>query len=290
MNPTNRKIPISETKIACNTSPAGPSFSIALKMNPITQSETGIGLTLGPILTGHIAVDVLPIGKLIAQSAAKSVCGETSDLVDLGEVLAAHREEKVACDAMLKRECKLGPARRCPIHGSSHKTGASSGHVQRPDPIPWKVGNLIGGQRQDMRALIPEPMLLVRAFQSTQPAVFNAETVAIFEESFAGGNNALTVGRGAAHAEPILRGDVKGCAGQKLDGILTKPLVGADSEYRRPSFVPMGTQTDVLGLGCAGVVEEVDVLADSEFVFGVFAETGQGGRRVGIMGIKLKDL
>jgi hypothetical protein len=65
-------------------------------MDTITQSEAGIGLTLGAILGGYVSIDVLPCGKLIAQSTTKGVGGEASDLINLGEVFAAHREEKVA--------------------------------------------------------------------------------------------------------------------------------------------------------------------------------------------------
>src|SRR5208282_6881457 len=65
---------------------------------------------------------------------------------------------------------------------------------------------------------------------------------------------------------------MKGSAGLKLDRILTKSLVGADAENRRPSVVPTGAQADTLGLGVARVIEEVDVVPHSEFMFGVFQE------------------
>jgi hypothetical protein len=41
---------------------------------------------------------------------------------------------------------------------------------------------------------------------------------------------ALTVGNGATDGEPVPRGEVEGGAGEKLDGILAKSLIGADTE------------------------------------------------------------
>src|SRR5579862_1792336 len=130
MNPISRQIPSRDPRMACKTSPAGPSFSIPLKMNPITQSKAGIGLTLGSVLPSHIAVYVLPFGKLVTQPAAKSVRRETSDLIDLGKVLAPHCEEEVAGDATLQRKSQLSPARGRPVNGSPSKTAACPRHVQ----------------------------------------------------------------------------------------------------------------------------------------------------------------
>ena len=88
-----------------------------------------------------------------------------------------------------------------------------------------KVDNLACVQGQDVRALIPEPMLLIGTFQSLDPTIFDSEGVAIFEESFVGGHHALTVGDGATDGEPVPRSEVEGGAGEKLDGILAKPLI-----------------------------------------------------------------
>src|SRR6202042_2248260 len=117
MNPTRRKIPSRENRMACNTKPAGPSFSIPLKTDAITQSEAGIGLALVADLAGDISVDVLTGSKLITQSTAERVGGEASDLINLGKVFAAHAEDDVAEDATLQGEAKLGPAGRRPGNG-----------------------------------------------------------------------------------------------------------------------------------------------------------------------------
>src|ERR1700728_516030 len=130
MNPTRRKIPSSETRIACKTRPAGPSFSIPLQMDSITQSEADIRLTLVAVLAGDISVDVLTGGKLITQPPPNRVGGEALDLINLGEVFTAHREEKVAGDSRLQRESQFGPARWRPPDGSAHKTGARASQVQ----------------------------------------------------------------------------------------------------------------------------------------------------------------
>src|ERR1700683_369170 len=123
MNPTRRKIPSSETRIASSTKPAAPSFSIPLKMDPITQSEAGIGLTLGAILASHIARDVLAGSELVAQTTAESVGRKVSDLVDLSKVFAAHAEDNVAGDATLQREAKFCPAGGRPVAGGPGEPG-----------------------------------------------------------------------------------------------------------------------------------------------------------------------
>src|SRR5580658_112786 len=104
MNPTSRKIPSSETRIACNTRPAAPSFSIPLEMDSITQSEAGIRLALVAVLAGYVPIDVLASGKLIPQPTSKRVGGEAPDLINLGEVFATNREEQVAGDSTVQRE------------------------------------------------------------------------------------------------------------------------------------------------------------------------------------------
>src|SRR6202161_3316019 len=142
MNPTRRKIPSRESKIACNTKPAGPSFSIPLKTDAITQSEAGIGLALVADLAGYISVDVLTGSKLITQSTSERVSGEASDLINLSKVFAAHAEENVADDATLQGEAKLGPAGRRPRNGRAHKAGTGSSDVQRPSPLARKVHDL----------------------------------------------------------------------------------------------------------------------------------------------------
>ena len=93
-----------------------------------------------------------------------------------------------------------------------------------------KVNNLACVQGQDVRTLIPEPMLLIGTFQSFEPAIFDLEGVAIFEEGLIGGHYTLTVGNGATDGEPVPRSEVKCAAGEKLDGVLAKPLISADAE------------------------------------------------------------
>ena len=99
-------------------------------MDPITQSEASIDLTLGAILAGHVALDVLAGGELVAQTTAESVGRKTSDLIDLSKVFTAHGEENVAGDATLQREAKFGPAGWRPIDGSTQESGTSTSHVQ----------------------------------------------------------------------------------------------------------------------------------------------------------------
>src|ERR1700733_14857636 len=93
-----------------------------------------------------------------------------------------------------------------------------------------KVDNLACVQGQDVRALIPEPVLIVGTFQSVEPAIFNSKGVTIFKKSFVGGYHILTVGKGGADGEPVARSEVEGGAGEKLDGILAKSLISADPE------------------------------------------------------------
>ena len=181
-------------------------------------------------MASYIPSDVLAGGELIAQTTAESVGREAPDLIDLGKVFAAHAEENVAGDATLQREAKFGPAGRRPVDGSTDESGASASHVQRPRPLVGKVDDLACVQGQDVRTLIPEPMLLVGTFQSLDPTIFDSETVAIFEESFIRGHHTLAVGNGATNGERVSRREAEGGAGQKLDSILPKPLIGADAE------------------------------------------------------------
>src|ERR1700674_2557074 len=132
MNPTRRRIPNSETRIASSTKPVGPSFSIPLKMNPITQSETGIDLTLSAILTSYVTLEVLAGGELIAQTTSESVGRKAPDLIDVSKIFAAHSEEKDAGDATLEREAKFGPARWRPAAGTTQESSTSASHVQCP--------------------------------------------------------------------------------------------------------------------------------------------------------------
>src|SRR5580704_4621803 len=130
MNPTRSRIPSSEARIASSTNPAGPSFSIPLKTDPITQSEAGIDLPAGAILASYIAADVLAGGELIAQTTADSVGRKAPNLIDLGKVFAAHSEEDVAGKTASQWETKFAPAGGCPIDGSTHESSTSAGQVQ----------------------------------------------------------------------------------------------------------------------------------------------------------------
>src|ERR1700686_2417506 len=93
-----------------------------------------------------------------------------------------------------------------------------------------KVNYLACVQGRDVRTLIPKPMLLIGTFQSFEPAIFDLEGVAIFEEGLVGGHYPLSVGNGATGGEPVPRGEVECAAGEKLDGVLAKPLISADAE------------------------------------------------------------
>src|ERR1022692_1639520 len=96
MNPTSNRIPRSDTRIAFSTSPAGPSVSIALEMNPIAQSEARYCLVQVQVLAGQVSGNVLPFSQWVTQSAAISVPGDPANLVNLREVFCAHRIEHVA--------------------------------------------------------------------------------------------------------------------------------------------------------------------------------------------------
>src|ERR1700733_15960256 len=167
---------------------------------------------------------------MIAQTTAESAGRKAPDLIDLGKVFAAHAEENVAGDATLEWEAKFGPAGGRPVDRSTQESSTSASQVQRPSPLVGKVEHLACVQGQNMRALIPEPMLLVGTFQSLDPTVFNSEGMAILEESLVSGHDALTAGNGATDGEPVPRGEVEGGAGEKLDCILPKPLIGTGTE------------------------------------------------------------
>src|SRR5258707_1389822 len=122
-----------------------------------------------------------------------------------------------------------------------------------------------------MRALIPEPMLLVGTFQALEPTIFNSEAVAILEESFCGGHRLLIVGMGAAHGDPIPCSEVVGGAAEELDGVLTKPLIAVEADDRRPSPVPSGTQASAVGLTGVAETEEIDVFTEAQFVLEILA-------------------
>src|ERR1700733_13048173 len=116
MKPISRQIPSTDPMIARRTSPAGPSFSTALKTNAITQSEAVLDLIVAPILAGEVAVDVLSVRQLVTESTAIGVGRDASDLIDLGEILATHPEEKVAGQARLQGESKFAPAGWHPVN------------------------------------------------------------------------------------------------------------------------------------------------------------------------------
>src|SRR5580692_11904922 len=130
MNPISRKIPSSDAMIARNTRPAGPDFSIALKTDPIAQSQCGVSLSQTSALISNVGVDVLPVGEPVAYSATVRVRREPSDLVTLGKILASHPVENIAGDAALYWESEFAPARRCPIDGCARKSRACSSDVQ----------------------------------------------------------------------------------------------------------------------------------------------------------------
>src|ERR1700676_1245206 len=96
MKPISRQIPSTDPMIARRTSPAGPSFSTALKTNAITQSEAVVDLIVAPILAGGGTRGVLSVRQLVTESPAIGVGRDASDLIDLGEILATDPEEKVA--------------------------------------------------------------------------------------------------------------------------------------------------------------------------------------------------
>src|SRR5271166_1688710 len=136
MNPTRTRIPSRDTRIACNTKPAGPSVSIALEMNPIAQSEARYCLVLVQVLAGHVSGKVLPFSQWVTQSAAVSVPGNPTDLVNLREIFGAYRIEHIAPEMTRKREPNLAPPGRFPSHVSAGESGTRSGHRQGPGPVP----------------------------------------------------------------------------------------------------------------------------------------------------------
>src|ERR1700727_1003719 len=153
-----------------------------------------------------------------------------------------------------------------------------------------KVDNLACVQGQDARALIPEPMLMVGTFQSVEPAIFDSKGVTIFEESFVGGHHILTVGQSGAGGEPVARSEVESGAGEKRDCILAKCLIGAAAENGWPSLVPAGTQANPLSLAGVGVIDDIDVFADAQFVLSVFAQPVQACFRIRILRVEQKSL
>src|SRR3979409_1038040 len=113
-----------------------------------------------------------------------------------------------------------------------------------------------------MRALIPEPMLLVGTLQAAEPTIFDAEAMAIFEKSFLTGHRALMVGNGAADGDPIPCRGVESGASEELDGVLTKPLIAVDAENSGPSSVPPGTQVNAVSLAGVAETEVIEVFTE----------------------------
>src|SRR5580658_1774487 len=133
-------------------------------------------------------------------------------------------------------------------------------------------------------------MLLIRTFQSVDPTIIDPKGVAIFKESFVGGHHTLTVGNRAADSEVVMRSKMEVGAGQKLNSILAKSLIGADVEDGRPALVPAGVQAHSLGLRGAGVIEDVDVIANAQFVFSIFAQAVETCFRIRILTIEHQSL
>src|SRR5579863_630009 len=266
MKPMSRKIPSSDPRIAFKTSPAGPSFSIALEANPIAQSETGFRLTLGSVLTRHITNDVLFLRKLVAQASAIGMSGEVADLVDLREILTACCIEEVSGQATLHGESHLGPAGGHPTGRGAGEAGARSSDRKSPGPSSGEVDKVATTERQHVRALIPEPMLLIRTVQSRYRTTFKMESMAEFEECFSGRHYSLLVGYGAAHVYPISVSRVESRAGQKLRRVLTKTLIHVRAKNGGPALVPTRAQADALGFGRVCITEEIGVIPDPEFV------------------------
>src|SRR5580698_9963639 len=146
MNPIRRKIPNIDPRMAFTTMPAAPNFSTALKVDPITQSETGFRLVVSANLAGDISRHILCGGKLIAQAGTPGVGGEAADLIDLGKILAANRIENIAGQIAPQRKPEPSPSRCHPLRRTADKTCARSRNGDGQRPGAGKISQIVAGK------------------------------------------------------------------------------------------------------------------------------------------------
>src|SRR6185437_8739176 len=109
-------------------------------------------------------------------------------------------------------------------------------------------------------------MLLIAGLKTTEAGVVKTEGVPIFEKRLIAGNNAVVIGYSAADGYPIPRCNAVGRAGGKLACGLAEAIVESGTKKRGPSFCPTRPEAHGIGFRRVGVVEGLDVSAETEFV------------------------
>src|SRR5437868_10728621 len=196
MNPINRKIPRTDARMAFTSNVAmGPSCANNLKVKSIAQPKAVLRPTLRTVLRSDVSADVLISGEAVAQSTGESARSKASNLIHLREILTAGCKSKIAAQTAVQGKADASRARRNPIDAAAGKAAPRAGEGQCPSPLFWEVVELADSQRQDVRALIPQPFLLVRSFQSLYILVLKTKAMPVFEKGFILGNHAIIVGR-----------------------------------------------------------------------------------------------
>ena len=206
------------------------------------------------------------------------------------EILTAGCKSKIAAQTAVQGKADASRARRNPIDAAAGKAAPRAGEGQCPSPLFWEVVELADSQRQDVRALIPQPFLLVRSFQSLHVLIPKTKAMPIFEEGFILRNHAIVVCCRATDAKPFTRFEAKGRACRDFFRTLTEALIKAAAERSGPAWIPPRSKREALRLRCIRKVECVDILSDADFVPGLLRHTGQRVLRAQVFRMCVQDL
>lgn len=89
-----------------------------LETNSVAESDADGGARLGTVLAGYEARDVLMAGELQTATAADGTCGKATDLVRLGEILAAHGVEEIRGKPRLEGKTEARRTGHLPASGA----------------------------------------------------------------------------------------------------------------------------------------------------------------------------
>src|ERR1700730_1125445 len=116
--------------IAFHTNEERVSGQVFSKVYAIAQSKTCVGSILCPFLIRTISRNILPGAYRESHSTTIGLGRESTDLINLREILRASGEENISRDAFLTPTCdRKSKARvpgRTPFHGCSRESAARS--------------------------------------------------------------------------------------------------------------------------------------------------------------------
>src|SRR5579875_1151048 len=166
----------------CDEASSGARIS---KAHSVTRAIHCFRVAAVAQLFGDIERDELPRSKTQARSTPKGARGERADLVQLTEVLRADREHGVQQQTgglhMRQWKFQTREARRLPGDRVAGKSAARTVGRDRPSKTPSEIGSQRSSEQQNMRALIPEPVLVVGKFQrAKRPGSRNVEATSVF--------------------------------------------------------------------------------------------------------------